>query len=156
MSCAALLLRKNPGRVLSNSRDEFRRAKPAFAHALVTIVMTVAAQAQASEPSPDATTIRRFALVASSNDGGSNRTRLRFANSDGESIGRVLANLGGVREGDLIMVGDATRTSLTQAFAELKKRIAREARPQLRREVFVYYSGHSDEEGLLLNGERVT
>jgi len=81
---------------------------------------------------------------------------LRFANSDGESIGRVLANLGGVREGDLIMVGDATRASLTQAFAELKRRIAREARSQLRREVFVYYSGHSDEEGLLLSGERVT
>ena len=123
---------------------------------LGAIVVAATSQARASEPSPDATTIRRFALVASSNDGGPNRTRLRFANSDGESIGRVLANLGGVREGDLIMVGDATRTSLTQAFAELKKRIACEARPQLRREVFVYYSGHSDEEGLLLSGERVT
>lgn len=123
---------------------------------LGAIVVAAASQARASEPSPDATTIRRFALVASSNDGGPSRTRLRFANSDGESIGRVLANLGGVREGDLIMVGDATRASLTQAFAELKKRIAREARPQLRREVFIYYSGHSDEEGLLLSGERVT
>jgi hypothetical protein len=156
MKRAALLLRKNPGRVPSNSHDEFRRAKPAFTHALVAIILAVAAQAQAGETFPDATTIRRFALVASSNDGGPSRTRLRFANSDGESIGRVLANLGGVREGDLIMVGDATRASLTQAFADLKKRIAHEARPQLRREVFVYYSGHSDEEGLLLSGERVS
>jgi len=123
---------------------------------LGAIILVAATQAQAGEASPDATAIRRFALVASSNDGGPSRARLRFANSDGESIGRVLANLGGVREGDLIMVSDATRASLTQAFAELKKRIAREARPQLRREVFVYYSGHSDEEGLLLSGERVT
>jgi hypothetical protein len=123
---------------------------------LGAIVLAAAVQARAGDSAPDATAIRRFALVASSNDGGPGRTRLRFANSDGESIGRVLANLGGVRESDLIMVGDATRASLTQAFAELKKRIAREGRPQLRREVFVYYSGHSDEEGLLLGGERVT
>jgi len=123
---------------------------------LGALVFAAAAQARAGDNSPDATTIRRFALVASSNDGGPNRTRLRFANSDGESTGRVLANLGGVREGDLIMVSDATRASLTQAFAELQKRIARASRPQLRREVFVYYSGHSDEDGLLLSGERVT
>jgi hypothetical protein len=158
MTRAGLLQEKNPGRVLSNSRTELRRAKPAFAHAilaLVAIILATAIQARAGEEPADATAIRRFALVASSNDGGPSRTHLRFANSDGESVSRVLANLGGVREGDLIMVGDATRTRLTQAFAELKQRIAREARPQLRREVFVYYSGHSDEEGLLLGGERV-
>jgi hypothetical protein len=124
--------------------------------ALVAMILATALQAQAGEASADATAIRRFALVASSNDGGPSRTRLRFANSDGESVGRVLSNLGGVREGDLIMVRDATRSSLSQAFADLRKRIAREVRPQLRREVFVYYSGHSDEEGLLLGGERVS
>jgi hypothetical protein len=123
---------------------------------LLAIILTFGFQAQAGETAPDATAIRRFALVASSNDGGPSRARLRFANSDGESIGRVLANLGGVREADLIKVSDATRASLTRAFSELKNRIAREARPQLRREVFVYYSGHSDEEGLLLSGERVS
>ena len=124
--------------------------------AVLVVLVPVVAQVQAGETPADATAIRRFALVASSNDGGPSRTRLRFANSDGESVGRVLANLGGVRESDLIMVGDATRTSLAQAFADLKQRIAREARPQLRREVFVYYSGHSDEEGLLLGRERVS
>ena len=122
--------------------------------ALIAIV-TFVALAHAGETSAGATTIRRFALVASSNNGGPGRTRLRFADSDGESVGRVLSNLGGVREGDLIMVGDATRTRLSQAFAELKSRVARERRPQVRREVFVYYSGHSDEEGLLLGAERV-
>jgi len=125
-------------------------------HALCAVSFLAALQAQAVENSSDATAIRRFALVASSNDGGPSRTRLRFANSDGESVGRVLASLGGVRESDLIMVGDATRTSLTRAFADLKQRIAHEVRPQLRREVFVYYSGHSDEEGLLLGAERVS
>jgi hypothetical protein len=110
---------------------------------------------RAAEPA-DTTSLRRFALIASSNDGGPNRTRLRFANSDGESVGRVLAGLGGVRESDLILLGDATRSRLNQAFADLKSRVGRESRAQVRREVFVYFSGHSDEEGLLLGGERVT
>jgi hypothetical protein len=103
----------------------------------------------------DTTVIRRFALVASSNDGGPNRGHLRYANSDAESVGRVLGSLGGVHDADIIHVRDADRPRLQQAFAHLKDRITSERRPQIRREVFVYYSGHSDEEGLLLGGERV-
>jgi len=113
------------------------------------------ATARAAESSHDATTIRRFALIASSNDGGPSRARLRFANSDAESIGRVLGSLGGVHDADLILVREATRSRLQQAFSELKGRLGAEKRNQIRREVFVYYSGHSDEDGLLLGGERV-
>ncbi len=122
---------------------------------ITALVLTAAPRSRAAEAA-DGTSIRRFALIASSNDGGPNSTRLRFANSDGESMERVLASLGGVHESDLIMVEDATRASLSQAFVELRRRIAHEARPQLRREVVVYYSGHSDDEGLLLGGERVS
>jgi hypothetical protein len=120
-----------------------------------TAVFAFAGPARAAEPPAEATALRRFALVVSSNDGGPGRARLRFANSDGESVARVLATLGGVHADDLITVRDATRTRLLQAFGELKAGIARERRPQVRREVFVYYSGHSDEEGLLLGGELV-
>ena len=123
-----------------------------FACLCLVLVSTVAS---AADPA-DTTSLRRFALIASSNDGGPHRTRLRFANSDGESVGRVLAGLGGVRDNDLILLGDATRSRLTQAFADLKSRVGHESRPQVRREVFVYFSGHSDEEGLLLGDERVT
>jgi hypothetical protein len=118
-------------------------------------LVALAATATAAEPSSDATVIRRFALIASSNDGGANRARLRFANSDAESVGRVLGSLGGVRDSDLVLVREATRSRLQQAFSELKGRVGNERRPQVRREVFVYYSGHSDEDGLLLGGERV-
>jgi hypothetical protein len=122
---------------------------------LAGIAVALAATAQAAEPASDATAIRRFALIASSNDGGPNRVRLRFANSDAESVGRVLAGLGGVRDGDLILVREATRDRLLTAFADMKARLISERRPQVRREVFVYYSGHSDEDGLLLGGERI-
>jgi hypothetical protein len=124
---------------------------------LVTlIVLASVARAYAADATADATVLRRFALVASSNDGGPSRTRLRFANSDAESVGRVLASLGGVHEGDLIVVHDTSRASLEQAFATLRERLGREQRPRVRREVFVYFSGHSDEEGLLLGIERVS
>jgi hypothetical protein len=104
----------------------------------------------------DATALRRFALIASSNDGGPSRARLRFANSDAESVSRLLGSLGGVRDGDLLLLRDTSRSSLTQGFAELRTLVGRERRPGVRREVLVYFSGHSDEEGLLLANERVT
>jgi len=120
------------------------------------ILLVMAAQARGGQASADATVLRRFALVSSSNDGGPSRARLRFANSDAESVGRVLASLGGVHESDLMLVRDTTREGLLSAFASLRERISAEQRPRVRREIFVYFSGHSDEQGLLLGAERVS
>jgi len=122
---------------------------------LSAVLLTIAAQANAGASPADSPALRRYALIASSNDGGPSRTRLRFANSDAESIARVLASLGGVHDSDLLLVRNATRSTLDKAFGSLRDKLAREARSQVRREVFLYYSGHSDEEGLLLGNERV-
>jgi len=118
------------------------------------LALASAAPALAADPG-DAPSLRRFALVASSNDGGPGRAHLRFANSDAESLARVLASLGGVQGRDVLLIREASRTALQDAFAQVGKQIAAERRPQVRRELFVYYSGHSDEDGLLLGGERV-
>jgi hypothetical protein len=123
---------------------------------LLATFFAATAPALAAEGPADGTALRRFALIASSNDGGPSRSRLRFANSDAESVARVLGSLGGVRDSDMILVRDSSRAGLRQAFAGLRERIAREQRSQVRREVFVYFSGHSDEEGLLLGSERVS
>lgn len=97
---------------------------------------------------------RRFALIASANDGGDDRPRLRFADSDAAATARVLQRLGGVREEDVILLPNATRASLEAAFTRIGARIAQSGE-RGRDELFVYYSGHSDELGLLLSGERV-
>jgi hypothetical protein len=60
-----------------------------------------------------------------------------------------------VQARDVFLVRDATRAGLQEAFAQVKRQILAEHRPQVRRELFMYYSGHSDEDGLLLGGERV-
>jgi len=121
---------------------------------VVATLLAAAGPAFAAD-SGDTPSLRRFALVASSNNGGAGRALLRFANSDAESLARVLASLGGVQSRDVLVIREASRTALRDAFDQVKTQIAAERRPQVRRELFVYYSGHSDEDGLLLGDERV-
>jgi hypothetical protein len=111
--------------------------------------------ASGTSPRDPRARVRRFALIASSNDGGSGRTRLRFADSDGRAITDVLRQLGGLAPQDLVVVTAANRANLDAAFARLRAQVATAATPGLRRELFVYYSGHSDEEGLLMGGQRM-
>jgi hypothetical protein len=100
--------------------------------------------------------LRRFALIASSNDGGRSRVTLRFADSDARSMADVLRELGGLRQSDLILLTGATRSSLQAAFARLRILLAAAPPDAARREILIYYSGHSDQEGLLLGDERVS
>src|SRR5215510_9815699 len=107
----------------------------------------------AGQPSIEA---RRFALVVGVNDGGPSRLRLRYAASDAKEIARVLQQLGGVAEGDMTILLDADRAKILSRVDQLGRRLA-EVRPAVRRlEMVFYYSGHSDEEGLLVRGERIS
>ena len=62
----------------------------------------------AAAPSP----LRRFALVAGSNDGGAGRVRLRYAATDAQAMARVLRELGGVRDEDLVLLVDPDLTDV--------------------------------------------
>ncbi|MGC3999567.1 MAG: caspase family protein [Anaeromyxobacter sp.] len=98
--------------------------------------------------------IRRLALVTGANDGGPERARLRYAISDAERFARVLQQMGGVAGPDLILLLDPDAAGLRAAMADLKRRVGRSA-AEARTEVILYYSGHSDEDGLLLRGDRI-
>src|SRR5499427_5691070 len=107
----------------------------------------------AAQPSIEA---RRFALVIGVNDGGPSRLRLRYAASDAKEIARVLEQLGGVADDDMTLLIDADRAKILSRVEQLGRRLA-EARAAVRRlEVVFYYSGHSDEDGLLVRGERIS
>jgi hypothetical protein len=133
--------------------------------AALVVLTLVAATGRAAHAAAEGATpvFRRFALVISSNDGGRGRASLHFADSDAGSVARVLESLGGVEHRDLVEVKQASRERLRAAFAELRARVGLRGRAGLqppagshtRTEVFVYYSGHSDEDGLLLGDERV-
>jgi hypothetical protein len=100
-------------------------------------------------------TVRRFALVVGANDGGTDRVVLRFAGTDAEAVSGVLERFGGVAARDLVRLTDPTPEALLEAIEGMSTRI-RAARHGGQHVQFVfYYSGHSDEQGLLLGGRRL-
>jgi hypothetical protein len=95
---------------------------------------------------------RRLALLVGSNDGGPRRQLLRHAQSDAEAMARVLVELGGVAPADQFLLRDPTPATLRQSLQQVEQRALKAGAEQT--EVVVYYSGHSDQHGLLLGGER--
>jgi hypothetical protein len=104
---------------------------------------------------PAAAEVRRFALLVGANDGGSDRVRLHYANSDADAVADVMRNIGGVLRGDLIQLRDPTPEELDMAFDAMATRLRAASATGMRTQLLFYYSGHSDEKGLLLAGERV-
>jgi hypothetical protein len=99
--------------------------------------------------------LQRFALVAGANDGGTGRVRLKYAVSDATRFGHVLKDLGGVEAPNAILLQQPTRAQLEEGLRQLGRRVeAARRQGGTRTEVVVYYSGHADEEGLLLGGDR--
>jgi hypothetical protein len=98
--------------------------------------------------------LRRFALVIGANDGGPDRVKLRYAATDAHAVARVLRELGGVAPADLEVLLDPAGPALDAGFAAMQRRLAAARQARVRVELLVYYSGHSDEEGLLLGGAR--
>ncbi len=95
---------------------------------------------------------RRLALLVGSNDGGPRRQLLRHAQSDAEAMARVLVELGGVAPADQFLLRDPSPATLRQSLRQVEQRALKAGAEQA--EVLVYYSGHSDQHGLLLGGER--
>jgi hypothetical protein len=118
-------------------------------------LVAAAPRAGAVEPT-GSVRLRRFALLVGVNDGGPARARLRYAASDAHAMARVLESLGGVAPGDLVFVADGSRRAVQEGFAAVEKMLRAEQSRGVRRELVFYYSGHSDEEGLLLGGERIS
>ncbi|HEX5058072.1 MAG TPA: caspase family protein [Kofleriaceae bacterium] len=99
--------------------------------------------------------LRRYALVIGSNTGGGEgRDKLRYADHDADTVADVLKQLGGVNNGDLAQLSEPNRDALDRELDTLSKRVRDERKRGQRVELVVYYSGHSDETGLLIGGAR--
>ena len=104
----------------------------------------------------DQTTIHRFALIVGANHGGNDRVRLRYASSDARQMARVLDRFGGVPQSQRLVLSEPDLQVLESAFTNLGAMMTRSRTRASRVELVFYYSGHSDERGLLLRGERFT
>lgn len=115
------------------------------------VLLAAGGLARADEPRA---ALRRFALVIGANDGGKDRVKLRYATSDAKDFGRILEELGGVARGDAFVVLDPDRDELRAALDQVARAIDAAKPAGQRLELVLYYSGHSDGEGLLLRGDR--
>jgi caspase domain-containing protein len=121
-----------------------------FALAAALILGVLAAPVHAAAP------VQRFLLVIGANAGGGERAKLQYAVSDAERFARVMVELGGVPAAHEVVLRQPSLKDLVDAFDALNARVldARRTPGAGRTEVIVYYSGHADEQGLLLAGDR--
>src|SRR5215471_9082413 len=100
--------------------------------------------------------LQRFLLVVGANAGGGDRPKLQYAISDAERFARVMVELGGVLPANEVVLKQPRVKELIDALDALNTRVtnARRAPNVGRVEVVVYYSGHADEQGLLLGADR--
>ncbi|MCR4712998.1 MAG: caspase family protein [Treponemataceae bacterium] len=98
--------------------------------------------------------IERYALYVASNRGGEGRETLKYAGTDAESLAKTMIEIGGVRKQNSFILVDSTRDEIEGAFDNITSIIERNRYKAKRVEFLFYYSGHSDEESLLLGNER--
>lgn len=104
----------------------------------------------------EAREVRRFVVVAGANDGGESRETLRWAVADAERVASVLLDLGGVAAPDLDVLREPSADQLQATLARVGDRVrSAEQQGDVRTEVMVYFSGHSDETGLLLGSDHL-
>jgi hypothetical protein len=126
--------------------------RPIASFAPLALLLCLAVQPPAfAEQAPP---VRRLALVVGANDGGFGRVPLAYAHSDARAMHRVLRQLGGIESTDAILLLGARADTLATALDKEAELLRSAQKPGIRLEFLFYYSGHSDEQGLLLSGER--
>jgi hypothetical protein len=106
-----------------------------------------------------ASEVKRYAIIVGANSGGFDRPMLRYAVTDAQRFGQVMAELGGLVPDNTIMLKQPALKDLVEAFDTLSRRVAADRQRAAvsdsgRSEVLLYYSGHADEKGLLLGDDR--
>jgi hypothetical protein len=119
------------------------------------LLMTTTSTWAATAPLTVAPPTARFLLAAGANDGGAERTLLRYAVTDAENFSDVMLQMGGVDELNRQLLTDPTRDDFAAALQDLAQRVQAAQQERARTEVMLYYSGHADEEGLMLGEERL-
>ena len=119
----------------------------------ILLILLVALSLQAEENNP---TFRRIAIYVGSNDGGPERIKLLYAGTDANALHNVMQELGGVENNDNHILFDPDINKIETIFNKVKNELNNPENNEQRTEFFFYYSGHSDEQGLLLGNEHLS
>lgn len=102
-----------------------------------------------SEKNSDASTVERYAIYIGSNVGGNNR-KLLYAGTDATSFQNIMAEIGGIRKSNSVLLLDPAKDDVDNAMEYISTLIEKNKENARRSEFVFYYSGHSDENALLL------
>lgn len=102
-----------------------------------------------SEKNSDASTVERYAIYIGSNVGGNNR-KLLYAGTDATSFQNTMAEIGGIRKSNSVLLLDPAKDDVDNAMEYISTLIEKNKENARRSEFVFYYSGHSDENALLL------
>ncbi len=99
--------------------------------------------------SGSAGTASRLAVVVGNNDGGSGKGELRYAEADARRVAELFGTLGHVGELELLLGEDAG--ALEAALDRVTAQARRASEPPV---VLFFYSGHADDQALLMGESR--
>lgn len=98
--------------------------------------------------------VERYAIYVGANNGGKERSQLLYAGSDATSFKKAMLEVGGVPESNAYLLINPTKKEVNQAIENISKKIENSRQQASRTEFIFYYSGHSDEQALLLGENR--
>lgn len=112
-----------------------------------SIITAIQAFSQARNES---TGVERYAVFVGSNSGGSSHQRLMYAGTDAIAFQKTMSEIGGIPKSNGILLLDPTKDDLDDAMETISRKINMNSSRTKRSEFLFYYSGHSDENSLLL------
>jgi hypothetical protein len=126
--------------------------KKIFSIIILILVCLPFAAAEPEAPKP----VIRYGLFIGANDGGKDRVLLKYAASDAKKMADVLSDIGGMSERNMLLLIDPSVEEIRKSIRSVNERMSHTKPDSRRSEFFIYYSGHSDEYGLLIGEETYT
>jgi hypothetical protein len=121
----------------------------------LALAAVAALSAMESSASAEEQRLRRFALIAGNDSGGSDTKPLLYATADARQVHAVLTQLGGVAPGDAILLENRSANDLLGGLDLLEARAAEAGRHGQRTALVVYYSGHAKDGDLRMGDSRL-
>ncbi len=123
---------------------------------LLCLFLIITNQSKSFAKKDDSYRIKRYAIIAGANYGGPNRVRLKYAVSDAQAFKNVMIELGGCSDDDTLLLINPDKRNFYSALRVIYQKTEKFKGKFRKTEFFFYYSGHSDEEGILLGRQKIS
>ncbi len=116
----------------------------------ITIALLSLSQIFAAAADENASGVDRYAVYIGSNKGGKGREELLYAGSDAQNFKKAMSEIGGVTDDNSYVLIDPSKEAIDETLNKISRKINTSQSHAKRSEFIFYYSGHSDENSLLL------